>query len=78
MSEVNKVRWPVKIMFANGKCEKGYIMAQSNDVNETLQEIFTGNLHPFTLNTLGGNGLILVNTDNVAAIYFYNNNKFIG
>lgn len=76
MSE--QFKWPIQVTFVNGGKVKGYIFSSCRSFQDVVKELFDGHLHPFTLATKGGHGQVIVNTENVASICFYDNQYFKG
>ena len=68
--------WYVKVRYDNGRTEKGIMVSSHRDSTELIKSTFEKGIVPFTMVTLGKQGMILVNTSKVCSITFYNNNEF--
>ena len=73
-----KYKWYVKIIYTNGRAEKGFIMSEFDKSGELIGSLFGDGLKPFTVNTLGGRGQSVINTGRVLSVCVYANKHFRG
>lgn len=69
-------KWYVKIVYANGRVEKGVITSEFNKSGDLIASLFGDGFKPFTMNTLRGRGQGVINTGRVQSVYIYANKHF--
>lgn len=71
-----KYKWYVKIIYVNGRVEKGFIMSEFDKSGDLIGFLFGDEFKPFTVNTLGGRGQSVINTSKVLSVCVYANKHF--